>query len=144
MLNKRDSSTRQRFGFMGHYPGATRTCEVLGGFVFPDSDRFAFVLNREGGDLRKLIDLRMKQHNQHSPFAIKLAIKIMYEIAKGMQYLHDNDILHRDLKAANVLVTNVFGEFPTDVNTEVMDIKVADFECSMLVVARGDEILEST
>ena len=137
-----ESSDAQRFGFVGLYPGATRTCEVLGAVVLEKSekfgdgfaDRFAFIFNREGGDLRTLIDLRMKQrNNQGPPFTFKFGTKVMHEIALGMQHLHDNDILHRDLKAANVLVTNVFGEFPTDVNTEVVDIKVADFECSMLV-----------
>jgi len=32
----------------------------------------------------------------------------MYEIAKGMEYLHSNGVLHGDLKAANVLVDNKF------------------------------------
>lgn len=93
---------------------------------------------QEGGDLRTLIDDRMKQHNnQGPPFSIMFATRIMHEIALGMQHLHDHGILHRDLKAANVLVTNAFGEFPTEVNTELMDIKVADFECSMLVKGTG-------
>ncbi|EDR03117.1 uncharacterized protein LACBIDRAFT_238810 [Laccaria bicolor S238N-H82] len=30
--------------------------------------------------------------------------RFMYEIAKGMEYLHTQDVLHGDLKAANVLV----------------------------------------
>ena len=34
--------------------------------------------------------------------------RFMYEIAKGMEYLHSNGVLHGDLKAANVLVDNKF------------------------------------
>ncbi|KAF8147822.1 hypothetical protein B0H34DRAFT_738281 [Crassisporium funariophilum] len=34
--------------------------------------------------------------------------RFMYEIAKGMEYLHSHDVLHGDLKAANVLVDDKF------------------------------------
>ncbi|KAJ8507429.1 hypothetical protein ONZ45_g10193 [Pleurotus djamor] len=33
-------------------------------------------------------------------------VGFMYEIAKGMEYLHENGVLHGDLKAANVLVND--------------------------------------
>ena len=39
-----------------------------------------------------------------SPFPLIVAIDIMLQIAEGMQYLQDHNILHRDLKAKNVLL----------------------------------------
>jgi len=146
MLRSGDSAGHLRFGFMGLLRGATRTCEVLGAMV-DENDDFAFIFNREGGDLRRLIEHRMRQPGTQSrPFKPAFAKRVMYEIALGMQHLHDRGILHRDLKASNVLVTNVFGEFPSNANDELIDVKVADFECSMLVEGtrfwRAPEILK--
>jgi len=31
-------------------------------------------------------------------------LKIAISISKGMDYLHQNDIIHRDLKTANLLI----------------------------------------
>lgn len=39
-----------------------------------------------------------------SPFPLIVAIDIMLQIAEGMQYLREHRILHRDLKAKNVLL----------------------------------------
>jgi serine/threonine protein kinase len=69
------------------------------------SGRFAFVMDRAWGDLRKLIDHQMM--NQFGPpFALYQALGLMRTIAMDMLALHMQDppILHNDLKAANVLV----------------------------------------
>ena len=117
------------------FPGfSSGTSSILGGMVLED-DRFAIVLKKEWGALRKLIKLRMKHpNNQGSPFKSQCAKRIMFEIALGMQELHKHEILHRDLKSHNVLVSTPFSKFPEDIDGDAFNVKIFDFESSLGVL----------
>ncbi|KAL5713939.1 non-specific serine/threonine protein kinase [Ranunculus cassubicifolius] len=54
-------------------------------------------------------------HKQKGVFKFPSILKVAIDVSKGMNYLHQNDIIHRDLKAANLLMDE----------NEV--VKVADF-----------------
>lgn len=68
-----------------------------------------------GGSLRKYL-------HQQEPYSVplNLVVKLALDIAHGMQYLHAEGILHRDLKSENLLLD------------EDMCVKVADFGISCL------------
>lgn len=103
------------------------TCDVHSATLLKDG-RFAFVMVREEKDLRSMIDCRMLTNQQNGnvgPFSQREAECFVYEIALGMDELHNWGIVHRDIKSSNVLFTNEGG------------CHLADFECSVGVVGTG-------
>ncbi|KAG0627619.1 hypothetical protein M758_2G215900 [Ceratodon purpureus] len=115
-------------------------CEVHCGTLLGDG-RFAFLMKKEHLDLRRLIDDKMKliSTNNCGPFSKEVAEKLMFEIALGMSWLQSRGIVHRDLKASNVLI-----QVHDDGSLQCF---VADYECSIGVVGTGlfraPEILEA-
>ncbi|KAG0569076.1 hypothetical protein KC19_6G063900 [Ceratodon purpureus] len=115
-------------------------CHIYGATLL-ENGRFAFVLGRYWGDLRKLIDLKRRESAKYNFRQEKVLQEIMLEMAKGMQKLHHHKILHRDLKASNVLV-HLDGSDPTqlqnfDLSHKGYTLDVADFESSVAVVGTG-------
>ncbi|ELP87477.1 protein serine/threonine kinase, putative [Entamoeba invadens IP1] len=69
------------------------------------------------GSLEKLI------HKLDKPVVLKLRVKFMLDAAKGILYLHNNGILHRDIKPGNFLVVTMDNNVP-------VNIKLTDFGSS--------------
>ncbi|KAG0563846.1 hypothetical protein KC19_8G064000 [Ceratodon purpureus] len=92
--------------------------------------------------------MRMEQKkNLGPPFPFEKAREFMWYIAFWMQGLLKRDILHRDVKASNVLISTEQDLRKFDPEFGNAFIYVADFECSMGVLGttfwRTPEILLS-
>ena len=74
----------------------------------------------------------LSKNGKKLPFAIHVAMDIILQIAKGMSYLHKNNIAHRDLKPTNVLV-NRFAVDDLGNDNHVI-VKLADFGLSKMNV----------
>ncbi|KAL2512520.1 ACT-like protein tyrosine kinase family protein [Abeliophyllum distichum] len=64
-------------------------------------------------------------HKQKGTFKFPSLLKVAIDVSKGMNYLHQNNIIHRDLKAANLLMDE----------NEV--VKVADFGVARVKAQTG-------
>ena len=63
--------------------------------------------------------------NKHEIINEKIRIKIILDAAKGISYLHNNGILHRDIKPDNILIFDI--EHYTN---EFINSKLTDFGSS--------------
>ncbi|KAG0616685.1 hypothetical protein M758_5G134300, partial [Ceratodon purpureus] len=74
-------------------------------------------------------------------FQLRVAVDIMRQIAKGVRYLHENGVSHRDLKCDNILVSELL--IPIELaNTHYKDsfhIKVADFDQAKILTSNSSD-----
>lgn len=72
-----------------------------------------------GGELRTLIRKRFRITKQK--FTDVEASQLLKGILEGLQYIHDRNFIHRDLKTENILLKNA---------DDFTSIKIADFGLS--------------
>jgi serine/threonine protein kinase len=97
-----------------------------------DKDQHVIVSEWMQMDLRKYLD-EFNKGGDGSPRGLPLfeTVDIMLQIAQGMRYLHDGQMMHRDLKSKNVLV-NVIPGPDSRVFSSVLQVKVTDFGLAKL------------
>ncbi|KAH9549279.1 hypothetical protein CY35_10G009600 [Sphagnum magellanicum] len=81
-------------------------------------------------DLRMYLEENISEGQARPPLSLLLAVDIMLKIAEGMKYLHESRVMHRDLRANNVLI-NVVENKELDTSPSV-HVKLTDFGMSKL------------
>ncbi|CAM6014030.1 unnamed protein product [Sphagnum balticum] len=76
-------------------------------------------------DLRNLMDDKMKDPKHVVPFSLPVAVDIMLQVARGLKYMHEQRVGHRDIKSSNILVNPT--SVPKLAEMGYIDVKVADF-----------------
>jgi tRNA A-37 threonylcarbamoyl transferase component Bud32 len=64
----------------------------------------SLIMELMDGDLFQLMERLVNNESQDAPFELLEAVDIMLQVAEGMNYLHQNRVVHRDLKSMNILV----------------------------------------
>ncbi|KAG0588028.1 hypothetical protein KC19_2G209800 [Ceratodon purpureus] len=121
---------------------APHVCSSVGySKVHDGKDSVAWIMPRHLLDLRKLIDSKRRSSKQRGPFSLYVtAVDLITQLAIGMHNLHKRDIMHRDIRAANLLVTHITS------NEKIYAIAIADFDGCKGVIGTGfwraPEVLE--
>jgi len=145
---------------------SSAVCKVMGVGVDAVGNA-CIVMERMGGDLRNLIDHgvrcvgdgRMPYVDGQMPFDYRDTIKMMRDISQGMQDLHSCGLIHRDLKAANILISPLpldshvgevlieSVELEQDLDSFYFYVRIGDYESSDDVEGtrfwRPPEVLQS-
>jgi len=82
-------------------------------------------------DLRRYLDEKKKNAGEGPPLPLLVAMNILLQIAEAMDYLHENAVMHRDLKANNVLINVVEGP-DGQLSSSSVQVKLTDFGESKL------------
>ncbi|KAG0602912.1 hypothetical protein M758_10G051000 [Ceratodon purpureus] len=95
--------------------------------------QFAFLMEKFDFDLWSLIERKMelRSYGDSGPFSKEDGEVMMYDIALGVEWLHNCNIIHRDVTASNVLVKEFKSAWPK------WRCFVADYECSIGIVGTG-------
>lgn len=75
--------------------------QLIGWSVHEEANVCHLVMELCSSNLRNHIEKRSKLG---PPFSLRVAVDIMLQIARGMEYLHSQRVIHRDLRASNILV----------------------------------------
>ncbi|XP_049746266.1 serine/threonine-protein kinase 33 isoform X2 [Elephas maximus indicus] len=103
--------------------------------VFETPKRMYLVMELcEDGELKRILDRKGRFSETETRWIIQ-------SLASAIAYLHDKDIVHRDLKLENIMVKSSF----IDANDEMnLNIKVTDFGLAVKKQGRSEAMLQTT
>ncbi|KAG0586184.1 hypothetical protein KC19_2G071000 [Ceratodon purpureus] len=108
-----------------------------------EGDLFYLVMTKYDCSLRDVLDKQMNQDDSikgKCPLPDVIALQMIIQIAIGMWFLHDNNVIHRDLKADNIFVETSSSGVP-------VDAYIGDFDVASYVVGtsfwRAPEVLQA-
>lgn len=105
---KKIKTSKEREGFP---LTALREITILGSFKHPSLVKMKEVVTDDFDGVymvMEYIDHELKSYmeKQKQPFSQSEVKRLMIQLLQGLSYLHDNWVIHRDLKTSNLLLTN--------------------------------------
>ena len=88
-----------------------------------------------GGDLKSCLNKYMSMHN--APFPEEIVQYLMKQIVSAIAYIHDFNVIHRDLKLENIMVNFDSEIDKQNLNMMKAKIKIIDFGCSIVIPSQG-------
>ena len=88
-----------------------------------------------GNDLKSCLNQYMQRYN--SPFPEEIVQYLMKQIVSAIAYMHDFNVIHRDLKLENIMVNFDSEKDKQDLNMMRAKIKIIDFGVSIVIPSQA-------
>ncbi len=97
---------------------------IVGVFDYGETDELAFIVMEfvEGRSLKEMLDGDLR-------LPVSEAVRLVGQVLNGLSYSHGRGVIHRDVKPANIMVTNSDGQ------AKIADFGIARIESSSLTQA---------
>ena len=129
-LNSKNSMFFSSLLYLNEFYGVTQN---------PDTKDFIIIMKYYKFDLRDYIS----KSNDFYSIAWDKKLKILKHIAEGLDYLHSQDIIHRDLHSGNILCENEYDVVISDLgmSKSAMESTDHDNNCYGIISYMAPEIL---
>lgn len=98
--------------------------QCYGGFSDTKTDTYYLVMDLMDSDVSSFLH-KPQDSNTSSQYEFSTILKIAQQTAKGLEYLHQLNLIHRDLKSVNLLIDSQF------------NVKVGDFGLSRMIAPKN-------
>jgi len=121
---------------LGDIPVHANVLPLLG--VIVDHPDYVCLLSElaDRGNLRELLDRDRRRETGQRKVNVRSQLELARDIVNAMAFLHENGILHRDLKTANVLLFSADGQREGQLTAKVADVGLCGAADSSSVDAR--------
>nr|WPS94690.1 Ca2+/calmodulin-dependent protein kinase kinase beta and related serine/threonine protein kinases [Naematelia aurantialba]WVH01949.1 Ser/Thr protein kinase [Naematelia aurantialba] len=99
----------------------------------PNADALFLVLEYMPGGVLMQVHLAPTAENVSPPFDMEQSREYFRQLCLGLEYLHANEVIHRDVKPDNVLLSE-----------DRSIVKLCDFGVSEMFVGRGDDRIKQS
>lgn len=116
-----------------HKTSHPNVVQLYGAISVPSADALFLVLEYISGGVLMDVKMGVQAKDVKPPFPIDQTREYFRQLCLGLEYLHANEVIHRDIKPDNILLS-----------ADKQVVKLCDFGVSEMFTAEGDDRIKKS